>query len=61
MKHTYTVTENNNVLVDGKQTIYTNEKLDFFDRERQAYDIIDYILENENENLKEYLNTEEAR
>lgn len=59
MKHTYTITENNNILVDGKHLICTNDHLDFFERERQAYDIIDYILDNEEENLKEYL--KEAR
>lgn len=55
MKHTYEITNDNNVMVDGKHIIKTNESLDGYERERQAYDIIDYIIENEDHNLAEYL------
>lgn len=55
MKHTYALDRFNNVVVDGFYTIETSRFLDDFERERQAYDIIDYILEDEDNNLKLYL------
>lgn len=59
MKHVYEITDDNNVLVDGKQIIHTNKSYGFYERERQAYNIIDYILENEEEHLSEYLSYEQ--
>lgn len=55
MKHTYEITSGNNVMVDGKHIIKTSESLDGYERENQAHDIIDYILENEDSNLTIYL------
>ena len=55
MIHTYRVTENNDVIVDEKHIIKISDSLDYYTKERKAYDVIDYILENEEENLKDYL------
>ena len=57
MIHTYRVTENNDVIVDEKHVIKINDLLDYYAKECKAYDVIDYILENEEENLKDYLHT----
>lgn len=54
MIHSYKVTENNDVMVDEKFIIKISDSLDYYTKERKAYDVIDYILENEEENLKEY-------
>lgn len=54
MIHSYRVTENNDVIVDEKFIIKISDSLDYYAKERKAYDVIDYILENEEENLKEY-------
>ena len=40
------VSDKNNVVVEGVGIIKTNESLDYYERERQAYDIIDYLLED---------------
>ena len=55
MKHTYAVTVDGNVLVDSEHIIETNPYLSQYRRERQAYAIIDLILEDEENNLKLYL------